>query len=217
MEKSKRFLSTFVIVSIGYLILGFVLLLAPETSKLIITYIVGAVAVVGGIFRTVLFFSKEDLSRVYRNDLAVGVTLILAGVYLFAWPEGVWAWVPVLLGFGVVFDSIIKMQYAFGLRRSAYTLWWAVLVASLATATLGALLILRMFSGNALLLYLGIVLVVDGLINIASVLLIHFRQKKAGKAAGKPPKKKAEAEAAPAQAVPEITPPTPPQQPGQPQ
>lgn len=185
MENNKRFMSTFIIFSVGYIILGLLLLLAPETSQRIITYIIGGVAIISGLARIILYFVKDDYASAFRNDLAVGIVLLIAGIYLIARPDNIWQWIPVLIGFGVVFDSIIKMQHSFDLKRSGFNFWWLVLIAAMATAVLGALLILDVFN-NILFVYLGIVLVADGIINIGSILLLYVYWKKYQKRQSKP-------------------------------
>lgn len=185
MENNKRFMSTFIIFSVGYIVLGLLLLLAPETSQRIITYIIGGVAVVSGLARIVLYLMKNNIDRPFQNELAVGVVLLIAGVYLIARPDNIWQWIPVLIGFGIVFDSIIKMQQAFDLKRGGFSFWWLMLIVSMGTTVLGALLILNVFT-SALFIYLGIVLIADGIINIVSILLLYVYWKKSQKGQGKP-------------------------------
>ncbi len=185
MEKDKRFVSTFVIMSLSYIGLGLLFLLAPTASQRLICYVLGGAAMVVGIMRVVFYFTKNDLSRAFENDLAVGIVALIAGIYLFTQPDAIWNWVPVLLGFAIVFDSIIKLQHSFDLRRGDFSMWWLVLIAALATFVLGLLLIMNTFDGNLLFYYLGIVLIVDGVVNLISILLLFMIRKKVQKALAK--------------------------------
>ena len=185
MENDKRFVSTFVIMSLSYIGLGLLFLLAPGASQRLICYILGGAAIVVGIMRIVFYFMKNDLSRAFQNDLAIGVVALIAGIYLFTQPDAIWHWIPVLLGFAIVFDSIIKLQHSFDLRRANFSLWWLVLIASIATFVLGLLLIMNTFNGNLLFYYLGIVLIIDGIVNLISILLLFVIRKKVQKVAAK--------------------------------
>lgn len=175
MENNKRFVSTFLIFSAGYIALGFLLILAPDTIQQIIGYFLGGLAIVAGLIRMALYVRKDDLSRAFRNDLAIGVVLIVAGIYLIINPDNIWKLIPLFLGFAIVFDSIIKMQHAFDLKRTGFGFWWVILIAALTTAILGVMLI--MFGPDVLLFFFGVVLIGDGIINIISILLVYFRQR----------------------------------------
>lgn len=183
MQASKRYILNFVILSVGYILLGLLLILAPEASKRIVCMLLGVVAVLMGIIRIAMHFAKDDLSRAFRNDIPMGVTLAVAGVYLFARPDAIWAWLPVILGFAVVYDSIVKLQHSFDLRRAGFGPWWGVLAAGLATAVLGVLLILGIFNNNILLYYFGAVMITDGVVNLVTITLFSTQMKKAEKAA----------------------------------
>ena len=179
MTMDKRYTMNFILFSVGYLLLGGLLLFAPEQSKQFICIILGVVAIVSGVGRIVWHFFKDNLSRAFHNDIPYGVVLLLAGIYFIARTESVWAWLPVIMGFAVVFDSFIKLQNAFDLRRAGLGFWWVVLVAALATATLGILLILGIFAQKALLYYFGTVLIVDGILNLATLALMAWQSRKA--------------------------------------
>lgn len=180
-DSGKNFVSTFIILSLGYIGLGLMFLLAPEQSQVLICYLLGGVSMLIGLVRIVFYFMKDDLSRAFQNDLAYGVVLLIAGIYLFSRPQDLWNWIPILLGFAVVFDSIIKLQQAFDLKRGAFKAWWLVLIGALATLIFGVLLIMDVFGGNLLFYFLGAVLIADGLINLISVLLLSIVRKKVKK------------------------------------
>ncbi|MDL2218787.1 DUF308 domain-containing protein, partial [Ruminococcaceae bacterium OttesenSCG-928-O06] len=153
MKASKRYILTFSLFSAGYIALGLLLLLAPDQSRQFLSIALGIAAIVAGIARIAWHFAKDDLSRAFHNDIPGGVLLVLAGIYLIARAEVLWDWLPVILGFAVVFDSMVKLQHAFDLKRTGFAHWWAVLALALATAVLGLLLVLGIFGKNILLYY----------------------------------------------------------------
>lgn len=178
MEQNKRYIVNFVIFSLGYILLGLLLIFAPEYSRHLICYILGIGGILFGIFRIVWYFAKDDMSRTFHNDIPFGVVMLLGGVYLLVKPDAIWDWLPVLLGFAVVFDSIVKLQHAFDLRRTGFAPWWGVLAAALATGVLGTLLILGVFGKDVLLYYFGAVLIADGLVNLVTITLLAVYSKK---------------------------------------
>lgn len=173
----KRYLLNFAAWSLGYILFGLVLLLAPDHGRQLLCYLIGGGAILLGIGRIAWYFAKDEVSRAFHNDIPSGVVLLVLGIYLIARPEAVFGWLPVILGFAVVFDSIIKLQHAFDLKRTGFAPWWGVLVAAIATAVLGILLIMGVVGPTLLLVYFGIVLLVDGAANLATIALLAWRDK----------------------------------------
>ncbi|MDL2293303.1 DUF308 domain-containing protein [Ruminococcaceae bacterium OttesenSCG-928-D13] len=175
---SKKYVSNFVLFSVGYILLGILLIAAPEHSQRIICTLLGIVLMVAGIARIAWYFIKDDLSRAFHNDIPFGVLQLIGGIYLMAKADAVWSWLPVIMGFAVVFDSIVKLQHAFDLKRTGLGPWWAILALALATAVLGVLLILGIFGPEVLLYYFGTVLIFDGAANLVTIILLSVRTRR---------------------------------------
>jgi uncharacterized membrane protein HdeD (DUF308 family) len=180
-SNAKRYIWSFSIFSAGYIIIGFLLLLLPpQQSNSVVCLILGIVAAVMGIVRIALHFAKNDLSRAFRNDIPIGVTMILIGIFFFAKPETILAIFPIIIGFSVIYDSIVKLQHSFDLKRTNFIKWWGVLAAALATAVIGVLLVLELFPADMRHIFWGAALILDGLVNIATIILFAYHLKKAG-------------------------------------
>lgn len=187
MQMYKRAYLPLGILSIGYIFLGIFQLAFPESAKAITSYIMAAIAIVYGILRIALYFIKtSDAENVLQNDLAIGIVLIVLGMYLIVHPMVAADIVSVLLGFSILFDSVIKLQNCFFLQRNGYTYWWIALIASGVTLLLGLLLIAGAFQGNGLPYFLGIVLIINGIVNIAAILLLIWHKRHLEKMAGQP-------------------------------
>lgn len=171
-ENERRFRTQFVLLSLGYLVLGAARFLVKDANSLLMGYILGGFALVVGLVRVVSYFAKEARQRIYGNDLTFGIVFLVAGIYTLLEVETVAAVLPVLMGFCVIFDSIVKLQYAFGLRWAGFRFWWVVLGLSLVTAVLGVLLVLGHFPAAVLSIFLGVTLLLDGAVNLATLGLL---------------------------------------------
>ena len=178
MDDVKRFKISYAILSAGYILLGLLRLFFPDPASQLLCYTLGGIAILTGIVRVTIFFSKHDPGRVFHHDLAIGVTLLCVGVYIVARPADISGILPVVMGFCIFFDSIIKMQYAFEMRRTNMKAWYVILVVAVLTAIAGVLLIIHLFDGKTLVYYLGVVLVADGVANLAALALMILRLKK---------------------------------------
>ena len=175
---AKRRSLNFAAWSIGYIALGLVLLLAPDHGRQILCLLVGVGIIILGIGRIAWYFAKDDVSRAFHNDIPYGIILLILGIYIIAKPESVFGLLPVILGFSVVFDSMVKLQHSFDLKRTGFVPWWGVLVGSLVTAVLGVLLILGVIDQTILLYYFGAVLLLDGAFNLIIIALLSWRLRK---------------------------------------
>lgn len=177
MLKDKRFVLNYVGWALGFLLLGLILLFAPAHGELFICYLLGICAVIWGIVHVVLFFKRDDEPRAFSSDIPQGVVFLILGVYLFVQPQAMHDWLPVLMGFAVVYDSVVKAQHAASLKKDGLAHWWWVLVAAMVTAVLGLLLILDVFDPAFMWYFFGAVMVVDGLLDCGVVGLSLFQKK----------------------------------------
>lgn len=185
---NKRFVLSFVLLSVGYILLGLFHFLVDDPDGTLLCYLLGGLAIAAGLLRTIVFFAREMRSQLYNNSLTFGITFMVAGVYILLSPETVVALLPVILGFCIVYDSIVKMQYAFGLRYTGYRFWWVFMALAAVTAILGVLLVLGQFSAEVQYYYLGGTLIFDGIANIITLLFLSVMLRKKDKRdAGGPP------------------------------
>lgn len=196
-ETDKQYQWTFIIFSIGYIVLGALLIARPESSQRIISYLLGGVAAFIGILLVVTHFAKKDITRAFRGDIPVGVLLLMLGLYVMVRWDQVWRFLPVLLGFAIVFDSILKLQHSFDLKFSGFKYWWIGLAVALGTAVLGILLVLELFTGTTLMYYFGTVLIIDGALNLLTIMMVVRQMKKVKKQAEAPPALEEPEDAAP--------------------
>jgi uncharacterized membrane protein HdeD (DUF308 family) len=172
MKTLKKFKNTFMTFSILYITLGIVLIIWPEISARIICNIFGILTLGFGAVKMIRYFNGNTYDTAFRFDLAQGILYIILGIFILAAPKVVISILPFILGLAIVIDSIIRIQLAMDLKRGQYTKWSTSLVFAIITAILGTILLFNPFKGGiALTIYMGISLVVDGIVNLWG--LIH--------------------------------------------
>ena len=173
----------FILVAVAGFILGLLLLLFPESSGLIICYICAAAVVIFGVMHLVSYFIHKAPEHIFRYDLAQGLIGLALGIYLFMRPELLLGVLPMVLGIVVIVDSVIKLQNSFDLARLGYRFWWISLILSLCTGTLGALMLLNPFAtAQVLLMFIGISLISNSLVDFWNVLFLSRRIRQVKKA-----------------------------------
>ncbi len=170
--EGRRFRISFILLSAAYILLGLMRLVYQNPESFAICYLLGGLALVGGLIRLAFYFTRRRVRHIFRNDLAIGVILLAAGIYCFFKPIIVLELLPTLLGFAILFDSVLKMEYALDSRRLGSRLWAVLMLLSLVSALCSILLVSGSFAGTVLFYFLGGVLVYDGLINLFALAVL---------------------------------------------
>ena len=126
-------LDEYVMAGIG-IIAGLLLLVFPQQSLNVITYAIGAVALIYGILKIVSYFRNREYSPMFTWELILGIILVGIGIFSFTNPGGIFAILPIILGVLVLIEGISKAQRAMMLQKYGYPKWQAALLAAVLIA-----------------------------------------------------------------------------------
>lgn len=158
------------IISLLYLVLGFCIILFPTRSLETICFIVGIIAAVIGLYKTLFFFLRHHRNYIIWLDLISGLFSLLAGILLMLHPTFITNLFPVIIGILVIIDSAFKLQTSLNLRKKLFKNWWSLFFIALAGLVLGFLLVIHPFEANKVALILvGISLLLNGIQNLLSL------------------------------------------------
>lgn len=162
---------------IGYIIisavlcgLGITLIVVPEFSAAVLGKIFGALLIVFGAVRLVGFFSKDLYRLAFQYDFAFGMMMIALGILLLLRPGSFMDFLCITLGLSFLMDGLFKIQIAIDSKRFGIRRWWLILSVAILCSICAGLLIFRPGdSRNILTILLGIALLGEGLLNLATV------------------------------------------------
>ena len=162
----------------GYLVLSALLLLAgvgltffSDTFYPILTVLLGVLFLAFGIVKLVGFFSKDPYQLVFEADLVFGILYLVFGLLLLIRPAHTMAFFGIMFGLILLADGLTRVRIALDARPFGIRAWWLILVSALATAILGVVLLFHPGEGTKVLTQLlGISLMVDGVMNISTIL-----------------------------------------------
>ena len=155
----------------GYLVLSALLLFAgvgltffSDTFYPILTVLLGVLFLAFGIVKLVGFFSKDPYQLVFETDLVFGLLLLIR-------PAHTMAFFGIMFGLILLADGLTRVRIALDARPFGIRAWWLILVSALVTAILGVVLLFHPGEGTKVLTQLlGISLMVDGVMNISTIL-----------------------------------------------
>lgn len=179
MKLGKQYTWSFVIVSACYLALGALLLFYPAMRMSMLCYSLGGITVLYGVIHLVLYFARRDFEDLYRLDFVTGTVMAAVGVYVIANPAFSERYLPMLVGLAICLDSLIKLQNAIDLYRLHSRIWWTVLLLAVITGALGITLVFReQYTFFSQLQVLGASLLLDGCVNIWSLVFLSLNLKR---------------------------------------
>ena len=178
MEEIKGFHKNFVILSVFYVIAGVVLLFWPEMSIELFCKVLGIGMLIAGLTHIIIYFTKDHMMNIMQMDLVIGVLCVSFGAFLLLHPDFVQNALPFVVGVLFMMGGIVKLQNAIDMRRLHFRFWKVVLFFAIVMLILGAVLIYNPFSSDILTLYIGISLILEGVLNVICILCIAYLFKK---------------------------------------
>lgn len=163
--------SGMMLLSIAYIIIGMMLLIMPQTSLLWICYAFGAVVLVTGIVCLIQYARIRGTGFTAPFMLVGGVITAGLGIFTLAKPQVVASFLPVVFGIFILVDGLSRVGTAIDLAKRKGQKWWMLLLLSVVSVALGALLVLHPFDAAvSVVMVCGILLIVEGALNLGCVL-----------------------------------------------
>ena len=151
--------------------MGLMLLIMPETSLLWICYAFGVVVLITGIVCLIQYARIRGTGFTAPFMLVGGVITAGLGLFTLAKPQVVASFLPVVFGIFIVVDGCSRIGSAIDLAKRKGEKWWMLLLFSIVSIALGALLIWHPFGAAVSVVMLcGILLIVEGALNLGCIL-----------------------------------------------
>ena len=112
-----------ILMSVCYIFLGVLLIIFPDISGKVISYVLGGSAVVYGIVNLTIYFLLNVKDSLYRNEFIIGIASIVFGLLVILKSDIIVSLVPLLLGLIIMISGFINLQkgvvaYRIGYNRS---------------------------------------------------------------------------------------------------
>ncbi len=167
----KNFRKSYVFSSLAFLVVGLALLLWPDISLRLVCGMFGLVILVKGV-SSLYQYAKSPVKGFFGYfGWIFGAAATALGAFLLIQHQIVVSVLPILVGLFVLFDGIMRVQSAFELRGAGYDHWWSFLLLALVSAVLGIVMIWNPFETVELLVMaIGVILLVEGALNLAGAI-----------------------------------------------
>lgn len=167
MNKTKKFTTAFVILSIVFIIAGLFLILNPQISETAIGVIIGVIFIVYGAVKLIGFIFNAGLKGESFFDFISGLLNIGLGMFVIYNHGAVLSITAVIIGIIVCFESIMRIITAFELKQSSYEKWYYEMAIGVLALAISGVIILNPFKTVlAVYIILGIAMVINGIFRL---------------------------------------------------
>ena len=172
----SKFMKTSIVSTIILTVFAILLIIQSELTIMGVSYVVGALLIALGVqaeLQYIKSFSaeKQDFSIVY------GLACIILGILVIIYPQAIGDIIPFVIGFIIVINSAVKMQYSIEMKKLENKMWPLALILSSIMAICGIILIAHPFE-EAVLITIGIFILVYAVLDLTTSLLIWGTVKK---------------------------------------
>lgn len=116
--------------SIIFAILGIILVCKPEGTVKAITYILGTVFILIGIFKIMNYFIDRGNDDFYNFDLIYGLTAIVIGIVTMAYMNVIGSIFRIIIGVWIIYTSFVRINSSLQIKRMGSSLWsWSLALA----------------------------------------------------------------------------------------
>ena len=169
----KQIKWTDVLMSLAYVVAGVLLILFPDISANVISWIIGITLIVYGIVSLTAYFLADIRETLYNNNFVIGLMTIVFGLVVIVKKDMIMNLIPFILGLVIVSSGLVKLHRAIIASRIHYSASMTYALLGVVSIILG-LITMFFLSGeatqNIIFIVIGCGLVYSGL----SDLFIQF-------------------------------------------
>ena len=178
----RNLIGTFIIASIAYIVLGVFMVAKSQEVADGINVVFGIAMLIYGVINVIAFFLNKDDEENLFLELALGVVAVGLGIFALVAQDFMMKILFYTIGAVLIVDSVVNIKRAFNIKSMGYARGNYVLIVSLVGLLLGILCILfYKFWGKAIVIFIGISLVYEGLSSLIIIFLDSRMRKKVTK------------------------------------
>lgn len=162
-----------ILMSLAYIVIGVLLILYPDISASVISYIIGIGLCVFGAVHLIGYFLSDVKDSLYNNSFTLGLMTVVFGIAVIAKKDLIIDMIPIILGLIIITSGLMKVQRSVVASRIHYSasIYYAILgMISIAFGIVIMFFLSGQAATNILFIVIGCGLVYSG----ASDLFIQF-------------------------------------------
>ena len=161
------------------LICGILLILLGNLALRVTSYALAGAMLISAAVQIAAHVRAKPLEKITQSRLAIGLALTVCGILLAFNPNYLDGFLPLVWGLALLFGAFLKIQYAFDEKALGIDKWWIMLILAAFSLVVGILsLVNPAFLGDSRNLVIGIMLIVEAVIDFTVYMIINKALKK---------------------------------------
>lgn len=148
--------------SIVFAILGILLIVSPEGTVKVISYILGIMFMLVGAYKAINYFVNKGSYDLYNYDLAFGIIAIILGIVTIAYSSQIVAILRIIIGLWIIYSAIIRLSLSLKLKTLGTDSWKYSLILSIIMLICGIYAI----ASQIIIVTIGIVILIYAILDI---------------------------------------------------
>ena len=178
-ERLRKKFNIDLVISISFLLIGLFLLIKPDITISIISYTIGGVLLLSGVYSCYKYFTFVGIENIFNFNLVYGVLLVIASMFMFIKPNALATLFPIILGIWIIVNSVTKFQYALLLRKAKEEDFVYTIVISVLTFLWGVVLLINPFeSVLTITKVIGVFIIIYAVLDIVDNIIIRRNLKR---------------------------------------
>lgn len=161
--------------SILFLLLGILLINDPGKMVHLISYIIGTILIIMGIFRIVSYFTSKNSYIFYDYNLIYGSLCVILGIIVILCGGVIVSFFRIAIGIWIILSGINRINLSFKIKDAGVNYWILSLLISILILLAG---IYIMFAPGTILITLGIILVFYSIMDIIENIIFMINMNK---------------------------------------
>ena len=167
LNKLNKYLNSGIILTIVFLLVGGILIVKPDISFNIISYLIGVSLVVSGIY---LFIIDSKTNNIFINVFLYAILLTLIGILIILNPVTLKVILPIFLGLWFLISGIFKIRLDIYMKDEPYFI--LSLITNIITVICGVILLINpVESISAITISLGIIIVISSISSLIDIII----------------------------------------------
>jgi len=161
------------------LVCGVLLIVLGDLASLVTAYALAGIMIIYAIWLLIKYVRSTTMEKITTFRLSGGLALLVSGILLAFSPKYLEELLPFIWGLALLFGAFIKVQYAFGEKLLGIEKWWIMLIFAAFSLAIGVIgLSNPAFLGNSRSMVIGIMLVIEAIIDVVVFVMINNALKK---------------------------------------
>lgn len=151
------------ITSIIFAILGVVLIINPQETVRVVSYVLGIIFILVGIYKIISYFMAKGKYDFFNYDLAFGIIAVIIGLSTIVYMKQIGTVLRVIMGIWIIYSAIIRINLSAKLRMVDSGMWAYCLILALIMLVAG---IYILFTPSTILVTIGIIVLIYSILDI---------------------------------------------------